>query len=131
MPVKTLEQFDAEIRAGRVSVLPFALGREDRETQLFDHIQIGGATIVPGFLADDATAFPGQVVDINAFMASFGNVDLYIKISDRRVLHATGQSAADGSFAGSFVGPAVGTRRPRWPRLWDCPAATSIAAPWS
>ena len=46
--------------------------------------------------------------EVKGTLATNGSVDLYIKISDRRVLHATGQSAADGSFAGSFVGPAVG-----------------------
>lgn len=75
-------KFATEIAAGKVTVLPFALGREDRDGRLFDYNAAGGSTIVPGLLADESKAIDVRVVDINRFIASLPrDADIYIKIN--------------------------------------------------
>lgn len=75
-------KFATEIRAGKISILPFALGCEDRDALLFDYNAAGGSTIVPGFLAGEAKATSVRVVDINKFIAKLpGDVDIYIKMN--------------------------------------------------
>lgn len=76
------QKFEQDIRSGKLTVCPYALGREDRDAKLFDYNAVGGSSIVPGFLADDTTATNVKVVDINSFISALPNdADIYIKIN--------------------------------------------------
>lgn len=81
--VEIRRRFRDAIAAGQLTVHQAAVGARNEEIMLLGDNSGGGATIVPGMLADESRRVTAPCIDVNAFIETFAGLGdrLYIKLN--------------------------------------------------